>query len=336
MTRKLEPVGLDRNELPYPPADSVVAAGVHGVLQCRRYPSWDASELREALARQYEVDPDWVVAASGSISVIQQAILAAGVGELLLCWPSFDAFPPLGTALRMRLRLAGVRVDGSCDLPDMLTKITHRTRLIIVCTPNTPTGGAVRHGELAEFVAGVPDTVRVLIDEAYAEFVDMDDPVRAVDLVRDHANAMMTRTFSKAYGLAGLRVGYGIAQPGHADSVARTGVPFALTRPAEDAALAALRRRDHMRAGVRRVNAERMRLAHGLEHLGVPVLAGQGNFVWVPIAGDVEPVATLLAESGLLVKTYPAYGIRISVGTPAQTDRLLSAWPKTVGDLQYA
>lgn len=321
-------IGLDRNELPYAPTMSAVFAGTQEMFDARRYPSWDALELRTSLAGRFGVERNWVVAASGSISVIQQTMLAAGPGEVVFSWPSFDAFPPLATALRMRLRLAGLRPDGSCDLADMRTKITGDTRLIILCTPNTPTGGAVRHGDLAEFLADVPADVMVLIDEAYAEFVEMEDAVRAIELIRRHDNVAMSRTFSKAYGLAGLRVGYGIAQPRCAAAIAEKGVPYALSRPAEAAAVHALRATEYMRTNVAKVNAERSRLAVGLRRMGMRVVCGHGNFVWVPVEGDLSSIARSLAAAGIYVKTYPAHGIRVTIGTPEQTERVLAAWPR--------
>ncbi|GAA5159605.1 histidinol-phosphate transaminase [Pseudonocardia eucalypti] len=318
---------LDRNELPYAPPEGVRATAGGAIEDVRRYPSWDALELRTAIAEQYCVEPDWVVAASGSISVIQQAMLAAGPGEVIFSWPSFDAFPPLAAALRMRANFATLEADGSCDLEDMRTRINANTRLIIVCTPNTPTGGAVRRRDLQEFVAAVPPEVIVLVDGAYAEFVSDIDAVIGPDLVHGHPNVIITRTFSKAYALAGLRVGYGIAQPALAQAVARTGVPYALTNPAEAAALEALGRSDHMRRNVVRVNSERSRMAAGLAGLGVEVVTGHGNFVWLPLPERAELVAAALARAGIMVKPYPQLGIRISVGTAEGTDRLLSSWP---------
>lgn len=316
---------MHQNETPFPPQGKVAAAARAAVLSSHHYPSRDAAELRGLLAEWHDVGTDWVAAGSGSISVIQQAMIVAGPGELIVSWPSFEAFPPLAMALGMSVKLANLRSDGSCDLADMAGRITPTTRLAIVCTPNTPTGGIIRHDELAAFVAAVPDDTLVLVDEAYGEFVTSSDAVRTVELIRRHSNVMMTRTFSKAFGLAGFRVGYGIAQPVLASAIRAAGVPFALTRAAEAAAMQAVRGREAMRMRVEAIKVERARLTAGLRALGVDVRSGHGNFVWLPHTGDVLAIADELASSGVLVKPYPGHGIRITVGTRADTARLLSA-----------
>ncbi|WP_345607684.1 pyridoxal phosphate-dependent aminotransferase [Pseudonocardia adelaidensis] len=327
---------MDRNEMPFPPEGEVVRAASAALLTSNRYPSWDAAGLRSLLAESFAVSPDWVAVGSGSISVIQQAMIAAGPGELLLPWPTFEGIPMLASALRMDLRRTGLRPDGSCDIAEMTAQITPATRMVVVCTPNTPTGGIVRHDELAEFVAGVPRDVLVLVDEAYVEFVTAPDVARSLDLVRAHPNVLMTRTFSKAYGLAGFRVGYGIAQPALAGPIRAAGIPFTLSAAAEAAAMRALRSRAVMEARVRSINAERLRLTTALRALGLEVADGHGNFVWLAHPGDSDAIAGELAASAVLVKAYSGHGIRISVGTGADTARLLSVWPTRSTKLQRA
>lgn len=320
-------VGLGRNELPYQPPDSVRTAASGALRDVNRYPSRDGFDLRCRIAKQFRVEPDWIVVANGSISVIQQAMLVAGPGEVIFSWPSFDAFPPLAAALGMRANLAGLTPDGGCDLADISARINVQTRLIIICTPNTPTGGVVRHQELMEFAAAVPRGVITLIDGAYAEFISDFEAMPDADLVRVSPAVVMTRTFSKAYALAGLRVGYGIARPELAREIVRTGVPYAVSGVAESAAIEALSQPDYMRRNVERITAERARLASGLRRLGLEVVAGHGNFVWLPMPERMESVVAALARQGVMVKSYPGHGIRISVGTSGDTDRLLSSWP---------
>lgn len=328
MVRHGSIAGLHQNELPYRPEDSVVSRAARSLTEAHRYPSRDAGELRGAIAARFAVDPDWVVAASGSISVIQQAMIAAGPGRLLLPWPSFDAFPPLGSALRMNVRFVGLAPDGACDLVALKRMVGPATRMVIVCTPNTPTGGVVTQHDLLRFLDAVPENVIVLVDQAYAEFAEPAGPQSVVDLVRRHPGVVVTRTFSKAYGLAGMRVGYGIAQPALAEAITSAGVPYPLTRAAEAAALVALGDQQRLRRNIRRNARERARLTAGLRALDVEVLDGHGNFVWLPMTARAANIGTQLAEAGLLVKTYPGAGIRITIGTPAQTDRLLAAWPQ--------
>lgn len=322
-------VHLKQNELPSSPHQAITKAAATALEQAHRYSSWDSLELREVLAEQFGVEPDWVVAASGSVNVIQQAMLVAGPGEIAFCWPSFDAFPPLAKARGMRVKLAKVKPDGSCDLADLRSRVTSKTKMVIICTPNTPTGGIVSHQAVVDFLAEVPPEVLVLIDEAYGEFVDESEAVRGVELVRAYPNVIMTRTFSKAYGLAGMRVGYGIAQPELAKIIMGAGVPYALTRPAEKAAIEAIRQHSHMEANVAKVVVERAHLTRELRQRGVEVVEGHGNFIWLPRQGDEERLVEQLAVRGILVKAYPGYGVRISIGTRADTKQLLAAWLTT-------
>jgi histidinol-phosphate aminotransferase len=281
--------------------------------------------LREAIAQGCAVTPDNIVVGHGSIGVIQQSLLAAGPGEVALCWPSFDAFLPLLAGLGLTATLARLAPDGGGDLVDLAAAVTDRTCAVVVCSPHSPTGTIATHVDVVGLIRDLPAHVVVVFDEAYGEFVDHPEAARGLELVHAHPNVISTRTFSKAYGLAGLRVGYGIAQPGLIDRVARAGVAFPIGSAAEAAAIAAFRDTEHLARTVAGARAERGRLAGALRALGVAVREGQGNFVWLPLGSRATAVTSALAEYDVLVKDYPGHGIRITVGPAADNDRLLEA-----------
>lgn len=317
-------IRLDRNELPRRPDGSVTHAATSEVCTSNLYPSPDSRPLRVALAATCQVEPENIVVASGSISVIRQAMLVAGAGELLLTAPGFEAFQDLCEAFDMRARSTSPSFDGGADLRKIRSLVSDSTRMIILCTPHSPTGGILRHREVEEFLKDLPAHILVLIDEAYWEFVEDHEAVRSIELARADSRVVVTRTFSKAYGLAGLRVGYGVAQSGLARLITRVGVPYSISSVGEAAALAALRQPRKLRDNVRRINSERRRLTRGLRALGVDAAGGHGNFVWLPMRGDqAQVLARGLARGGIIVKRYPGHGLRITVGSPEQNDQVL-------------
>lgn len=322
----MKSVYLGLNESPYAPCDRVIQAAHAACNTGNRYPDFNARTLRAALAKRWEVTPDWVIAAGGSANVIMQTMIASGQGEIAFAWPSFDAFPEAAKGLRMPTHLTAINERGAPDLDDILKHTTPKTTMVIVCTPNPPTGGIVTHDELAVFLEKIPSRVIVLIDEAYAEFVRDDDAVRALEFVRNYPNVIMTRTFSKAYGMAGFRVGYGIAQPELAARIIQSGMPFAVPLPAQMAALAALENEAESMSRIDAVLAERDRLVAKLRKLGAEVVVGHGNFVWLPVGELAKQVGERLAKHGVRVKVLMPLGVRISVGTSEETDHLERAW----------
>lgn len=317
---------LNLNEVPFKPGGPIVAMLRASAAAVNRYPEWDAMTLRSALADHYGVDADWiVVSGAGSIGLIQQAMVASGQGEIIYSWPSFEAFDLAAGALRMPIRHVGL-MNNACDLQAYNSALNEHTSMVIVCTPNAPTGGIVRQQELESFIKQVPKQVLILVDEAYGEFVDADASIDALGLVKKYANVMVTRTFSKAYGLAGVRVGYAIAQPQLALQVIKAGLPFPVPAPFQAAVLAALADRQRLDKQVSRINEERHRLANKLRSLGVEVVDGYGNFVWLPVADKAAAVAQTLQEQGVLVKPVMPYGVRITVGTAKDTDAVYAAW----------
>jgi histidinol-phosphate aminotransferase len=321
-------VALDGNEMPLPVPTAVRRAARAALAEISMYPGPGAPRLRQILADRYDVSPDWLVVGAGSVDVIAQVMTSVGPGHMVTPWPGFEAVPQLAAGRGLSITFTGLDgVTGACDLAAARVAVRPSTSLIIICTPHSPTGGTLTHSSLTEFLAEIPPHTTVLIDQAYAEFASHPDPPRPVELATSHPRAMVTRTFSKAYGLAGLRVGYGLANPGLVSSIAASAVPYTVTAAAEAAAVEALRRPSDLAATVARIRAERARLAQALAVRGAEVVVGHGNFVWLPRGDGVSEVVEHLASAGFLVKGYPGDGIRVSVGTREDTVRLARAWP---------
>lgn len=316
---------LSSNENPFPPLPSVVAAVVDAAADLNRYPDMYATELSEAIAASLGVAPECVVAGCGSVAVLGHVLAAvceAG-DEVVLPWRSFEAYP-IAVSLA---GATGVRVpvgeDGRLDLPGLAAAVTPRTRVVLVCTPNNPTGPAVRADELDAFLAAVPEDVLVVLDEAYVEFVR--DPAAADGraVYDEHPNVVLLRTFSKAYGLAGLRVGYAVARPRLAAGIRLASTPFGVSHVAQLAALASLRAGRELMARVDAVVAERTRMLTGLRAAGLFVPDSEANFVWLPLGAQATAFAERCARAGVLVRPFAGDGVRVSVGEPEATDVLL-------------
>lgn len=321
------------NENPCPPLPSALAAVSGAASRTNLYPGIFPDQLADALARKLDVPLAHVVTGPGSVGIYQQigqAMLSPG-DEVVYAWPSFEAFPivvRMAGAVPVEVPLTG----GTHDLEAMAAAITPRTTMVLLCEPNNPTGTAVGAAELKRFLDRVPGRVLVVLDEAYFEFYQDPDAPDGVELHRDRPNLVVLRTFSKAYGLAGLRVGYGVAHPGIAEALRKCAVPCGVSRIAEQAALAALEAEDELLAQVDRITAERERLREALGAQGWSVPPSATNFLWLPLGADASAVAAALEQRGLLVRDFPGAGLRITVGSPEANDLLISA----LGDLTPA
>lgn len=314
------------NENPCPPLPSALAAVSRAAQRTNLYPGIFPEELTDALARRLDVPLSHVVTGPGSVGVYQQigqAMLSPG-DEVVYAWPSFEAYPIV-------VRMAGavpVEVplsDATHDLEAMAAAITPRTAMVLLCEPNNPTGTAVGAAELKRFLDRVPEHVTVVLDEAYFEFHRGPDAPDGVELHRDRPNLVVLRTFSKAYGLAGLRVGYGVAHPRIAEALRKCAVPCGVSRIAEQAALAALDAEDELLRQVAGITAERERLRAALGAQGWEPPPSATNFIWLPLGEDTVAVAAALERAGLLVRAFPGAGLRITVGAPEANDLLITA-----------
>jgi histidinol-phosphate aminotransferase len=258
--------------------------------------------------------------------------IAADAGdEVMYAWRSFEAYPGF-------VKVAGaqpveVPLNGyEHDLKSMADRVTDATKLVILCSPNNPTGPALREDDVRTFLQSIRDDVLVVLDEAYAEFVDDPDAVDGRRLLADHPNLAVLRTFSKAYGLAGLRVGYCLAgSPDTAAALRQVQVPFSVSLPAQAAALASLDAEAELRERVEAVMAEREPLRQALRELGYDVPPSQGNFVWLPTGADTMRVAQVFDDNGVLVRPFDGDGIRITVTTAADSRRVIAAAKAALG-----
>lgn len=330
---------LSSNESPFPPLPAVLEA-IAGS-RVNRYPDASATVLRTRLAERFGVTIDEVHTGSGSVAILQQLIqAAAGPGdEVLYAWRSFEAYPGLVTVSGATSVQVPIRPDGTHDLDAMAAAITDRTRVILVCTPNNPTSTIVTTADFDAFMAKVPDTVLVLLDEAYAEFVTDPDAVHGLAdggpaLFERYPNLVVLRTFSKAYGLAGLRVGYAVG-PGYILDAARsTAIPLSVTEPAQRAALAALDAEVESLARVDELIERRTLIEGTLTAQGWSIPAAQGNFVWLPTGENTVAAGETLEANGIVARVFPPDGIRVSIGEPESVEKLLAATAEVVDTLR--
>ncbi|GFH35753.1 pyridoxal phosphate-dependent aminotransferase [Streptomyces pacificus] len=318
---------LSANENPYPPLPGVLETALAAAGGANRYPDMATGGLTAELARHFGVPGGHVVTGPGSVGVAQSLVLAmAGEGdEVVFAWRSFEAYPVLtriGGAVPVPVPLTA---DGAHDLDAMLAAVTDRTRVVFVCNPNNPTGAALRRDELVRFLDAVPAQVLVVLDEAYLEFARDAEVPDGIDLYRDRPQVCVLRTFSKAYGLAGLRVGFAIAHEPVATALRKTAVPFGVSQLAQDAAVASLCAEDALLERVESLVGERARVTAALRAQGWTVAGSQANFVWLPLGGPSVDFAAACAEAGVLVRAFAGEGVRVSIGEARGNDAFLAA-----------
>lgn len=316
---------LSSNENPYPPLPGVVEAANAAVATMNRYPDMGSTALYGALAARLGVPAERLAAATGSVALIYQTLAAfCDPGdEVVYAWRSFEAYPIAVTTAGATSVQVPVTAEGRHDIPAMLAAVTDRTRVVMVCTPNNPTGPAVTRTELDALLAAVPPHVVVVVDEAYVEFVRMDDAVDGLAVQREHPNVVLFRTFSKAYGLAGFRVGYAVATEEIATALRAVSLPFGVSGVAQAAAVASLAAEPELLARVAALVAERDRLVAGLAAVGWDVPEPQGNFVWFGLGDRAADFAAAAEEAGIVVRPFAGEGARVSVGEPEANDRVV-------------
>jgi histidinol-phosphate aminotransferase len=326
---------LSSNENPNPPLPGVLEAAVEAAGRMNRYPDMGCTELYAALADRLDVPAERLAAGTGSVAVLYhllQAFCESG-DEVVYAWRSFEAYPiavSVTGATSVKVPLIdrdGADRDGAArhDLDAMADAITGRTKVVIVCSPNNPTGPAVTRAELEAFLDRVPSHVVVVLDEAYREFVRLPegDLFDGVDLVRSRANVVAMRTFAKAYGLAGFRVGYVVASAEIASAVRACALPFGVSSIAQAAAVASLREEAALLERVEGIVAERQRVVAALSEQGWQVPDAQGNFVWLALGDRTADFAAAADEAGVMVRPFAGEGCRVSIGEPAANDVLL-------------
>jgi histidinol-phosphate aminotransferase len=303
--------------------------------QINRYPDAGATVLRGRLAQKHGLAPEQVHVGAGSVSILAQLITAAaGRGdEVIFAWRSFEAYPGLVVVAGATAVAVPNRPDAGHDLDAMAAAVSERTRLIVLCSPNNPTGTAITRAEFDRFMARIPRTVLVLLDEAYIEFVEDPDVVDGIPLLAEHPNLVVLRTFSKAYGLAGLRVGYAVGPSYVLDAARSAAIPLSVTEPAQRAALASLDAEEELFERVRRINGTRERIWRGLQEQGWGVPRPHGNFVWLATGARTDEVTDRFADAGLVVRGFSGEGIRISIGEESSVETLLRVAGEVVPSL---
>ena len=322
---------LSSNENPYPPLPSVLQVVRDAAGAMNRYPDMAVAELTHTLADHLGVPVECIATGTGSVGVLGQVVQAccdAG-DEVVFAWRSFEAYPIVTTlagAVPVQVPLDEAhrhRLDARADA------VTDRTRVVLVCTPNHPTGTVVHDDELRAFLARVPADVLVVIDEAYLEFVQDAATPDALAIWREHPNVMVLRTFSKAFGLAGLRVGYAVAHPEMAAALRKTAVPFGVNSLAQAAAVASLGASDELQERVDALVKERGRVGDGLRDQGWDLATSEANFVWFDLGEDSSAFTAACERAGLMVRQYGTDGVRVTIGESEANDRLLevcAAW----------
>ncbi|MFA4895361.1 MULTISPECIES: histidinol-phosphate transaminase [Microbacterium] len=317
---------LSSNENPFEPLPSVLEALAH-TTPINRYPDATATRLRERLAARYGVELDQVHVASGSVAILYQLVqAAASVGDdVVYAWRSFEAYPGLPLVAGATGVQVPLTAEGRHDLDAMADAVTDRTRAVLLCTPNNPTGPIITSAEFAAFIARVPADVLVILDEAYAEFVTAEDAVDGLGarVFERHPNVVVLRTFSKAYGLAGLRVGYAIGHAKVLDAARATGIPLSVTAAAETAAIASLDAEAELLDRVAVIVERRVALVSALRAQGWAVPESQANFVWLPTGERTDEIAAAFVAADIVVRPFSGDGIRISVGEEPSIDRVL-------------
>lgn len=321
----IETYKISSNETPFEPPDSVRRAIEQAAATVHRYPDPFSRRLTGALARRFDVREEQIALGTGSVAVVGQLIwAAAGPGDSVVYpWRSFEAYPIWVQMTGARSVQVPLLADERHDLPSMLKAIDDSTRIVFVCNPNNPTGEAARRDELTEFIDAVPSDVIVVLDEAYREFISDTDVPDGLDFFHERNNVVVIRTFSKAYGLAGLRVGFAIAPEPIAEGMRKTALPFGVSSIAEDAALAALECEDELFERVRHLSQERDRVWQALADQGWDIHPSHANFVWLRLGERTQEFAQACDEVGITIRTFPDEGVRISVAEEQANDRVI-------------
>ncbi|MGZ4185247.1 MAG: histidinol-phosphate transaminase [Solirubrobacteraceae bacterium] len=326
---------LASNESCFAPLPSVVEAAARVLGGANRYPDPSYEPLRQALSERYGIPASRIALGNGSCDILLaagEALLEPGA-EVVYAWPAFSVYPHLAAASGARAIEVPLDDDDRHDLDAIAAEITVATRLVLVCNPNNPTSTSVGLDRIEEFLDRVPSHVCVILDEAYCEFaLNLGDTYASVELLRRYPNLVVLRTFSKVYGLAALRVGYGLcASDAFRTAVDQVRQPFYLNAAAQAAAVEALKHQDEVERRVTQTLAARLDLEEGVRGLGVWVAESDANFIWLhlPEESDEAAVVSGLRERGVLVRAGASLGradaLRVTVGTAAENERFVGA-----------
>ena len=327
-----ELVKLASNETPFAPHPQVLEEVEAQLRTLNRYPDPAKATLRRSLSDRTGVAPERIAIGNGSCELLLaagEAMLEPGA-EVVYAWPSFSIYPHLAAMTGARAITVPLNDAQEHDLDAMAREVTAATRMVIVCNPNNPTATGLPPAQIDEFVAALPRHVAVFLDEAYVEFSTLQDPDESLDLLRRHPNLIVLRTFSKVYGLCGLRAGYSLGSEEFRLAVDRIRQPFSVNTLAQAAATEALRHVDEVERRVEQTAIERLHLESELQVRGLETTDSQANFSWVSLGDrDEDEVVDGLAKEGVIVRAGKALGqegwLRVTYGTRQENDRFLAA-----------
>jgi histidinol-phosphate aminotransferase len=322
-----EAIKLASNEVPFGPLPGVVEAVTAAAAGSHRYPDMGVVALRDAIAERYGVTPERIATGCGSVALAEHLarVTCLTGDEIVYSWRSFEAYPIIAATTGAKSIQVPNTAEHGHDLPAMAAAITPRTRMVLICNPNNPTGTAVAQQQLDEFLAAVPEDVLVVLDEAYREFVTDPGVPDGFVAYGQRPNVVVLRTMSKAWGLAGLRIGFILAHPDVAAAVRKVVTPFSTSSTAQAAALAALRQGDEVRRRCDIVIGERDRVLTALRKFLPEIPDSHANFVWLPLRDESVPFAKACENRGIIVRPFAGDGVRVTVGTPEENDAFLSA-----------
>jgi histidinol-phosphate aminotransferase len=335
-----ELVKLASNETPWAPHPAVLEAIERELRTLNRYPDPDKARLRRAIAERVETTAGRIAVGNGSCEILlaaADALLEPGA-EIVYAWPSFSMYPHLAAQSGARAIEVPLDADGRHDLEAMAREVTAATRVVLVCNPNNPTATALPIEEIDAFVAALPRHVCVIMDEAYVEFSTLQDPDESLPLAERHPNLVLLRTFSKVYGMCGLRVGYAICPEPFRTAVDRVRQPFSVNSLAQAGAVEALQHQDEVARRVERVAIERLHVEEALEERGLESTDSQANFSWVSL-GDRDEAAVMrgLGERGVIVRGGAALGdaghLRVTYGDRHENDRFVTALDEVLAEV---
>ncbi|RCW38489.1 histidinol-phosphate aminotransferase [Halopolyspora algeriensis] len=320
-------IKLASNEVSAGPLPSVVEAINRAATEVHRYPDIAATKLVDALAARLDVDAARIAVGCGSVALCEQLVQATCTenDEVVFPWRSFEAYPIITQVAGARQVRVPLTEEHALDLDALAAAITPATRMVFVCTPNNPTGTSLRRDELERFLDSVPSDVLVVIDEAYREFVTDPEAPDGVELAQQRENVASLRTFSKAYGLAGLRAGYAVAPPEVAEALRKVYIPFSVNALVQEAAVASLESQQELKARCDEVVAERSRVRGELLGSGYAVPETQANFVWLPLGARTAEFNEHCLDNRVVVRAFEDAGARVTIGTPEENDAFLAA-----------
>jgi histidinol-phosphate aminotransferase len=325
-------IKLASNEVPYGPLPGVVEAVAEAAVGLHRYPDMGVVALRDKLAARHGVDPERVVTGCGSVALAAHLFRTTALpgDEVVFAWRSFEAYPIIAATSGATAVKVPNRPDHGHDLPAMAAAVTDRTRMMLLCNPNNPTGTALRRPDIERLLDAVGEDVLVVFDEAYREFVTDPDVPDAMVEYADRPNVVVLRTLSKAWGLAGVRIGFMVGAPEVAAAVRKVVTPFSASSLAQVAALAALDAGDEMRRRADLVISERERVLAAIRELLPDVPESQANFVWLPLRDGAMEFAQACERQGVIVRPFAGDGVRVTIGTPEENDAFLAAAGKAL------